>query len=130
AVDEPHHHGELSAAKHARALGEAELASAGALLAQQASQLEQPLARHDDALLHLEVSGRGPLDQGETVPVGRHHPHVALGGLEEYAVQVVAGGLGGGGGTGGRVPLPVYVWLRARRAKPPSPAAWTGGIGL
>ena len=65
------------------------LASAG--IVQEALQLEEALARNDDAALELEVAGELTLDEREAVTVGGHHAHLgALARLEEHAVQDVA----------------------------------------
>src|SRR3954468_18119826 len=90
-VDEPHHHLDVAPLEDSGRLGEAELAGAFVILLQEPLQLEEAFAWDDAPLLEIEVPGGGALDEREPVPIRRHHPDVALRGLEVDAVQVVAG---------------------------------------
>ena len=70
------------------------------VLVEKPLELEEALARDDDAFLEIEVSRRGSLDEREPVAIGCDHPDVALGDLEVDAVQVVPGLVGGDGELG------------------------------
>jgi hypothetical protein len=101
-LDEAHGEGDARAAHHRAVLDEAELRLALLRprldgLGEELSQLLEPLLREDDPLLQAEGPAGRPLHQGEAVAVGGDEAQRVGGGLEEDAVQVVAGLVGGDG---------------------------------